>query len=79
VVNLECVRHLNAKAIGMLLAHHLRLDRSGGAIRICQAHARLMAVLHGVRLTEIVECQPTLDEAVLAAWPGTTSRLSAED
>ena len=69
VVNLECVRHLNAQAIGVLLAHHLRLDRAGGALRICQAHARLMAVLHHVRLTILVECHPTLDEAVLAAWP----------
>jgi anti-anti-sigma factor len=72
VVNLECVRHLNAQAIGVLLAHHLRLDRAGGALRICQAHARLMAVLHHVRLTILVECHPTLDEAVLAAWSGTT-------
>ena len=69
VVNLECVRHLNAQAIGVLLAHHLRLDRAGGALRICQAHARLMAILHHVRLTILVECHPTLDEAVLAAWP----------
>ncbi len=43
VVNLEYVRHLNAQAIGVLLAHHLRLDRAGGALRVCQAHARLMA------------------------------------
>jgi anti-anti-sigma factor len=71
VVNLECVQHLNAQAIGVLLAHHLRLDRAGGALRICQAHARLMAVLHHVRLTVLVECHPTLDEAVLAAWSGT--------
>jgi anti-anti-sigma factor len=69
VVNLECVRHLNAQAIGVLLAHHLRLDRVGGALRICQAHARLMAMLHHVRLTILVEFHPTLDEAVLAAWP----------
>jgi anti-anti-sigma factor len=74
VVNLECVRHLNAQAIGVLLAHHLRLDRAGGALRICQAHARLMAVLHHVRLTILVECHPTLDEAVLAAWPATADR-----
>ena len=36
VVNLEFVRHLNAQAIGVLLAHHLRLDRAGGALRLCQ-------------------------------------------
>jgi anti-anti-sigma factor len=76
VVNLECVRHLNAQAIGVLLAHHLRLDREGGALRICQAHARLMAILHHVRLTILVECHPTLDEAVLAAWPAERNRPS---
>jgi anti-anti-sigma factor len=76
VINLECVRHLNAQAIGVLLAHHFRLDRDGGALRICQAHARLMAVLHQVGLTILVECHPTLDEAVLAAWPGTADRTT---
>ncbi len=69
VVNLEYVSHLSAQAIGVLLAHHLRLDRSGGGLRICQARARIMAVMHQVRLTMLVECHPTLDEAVLAAWP----------
>jgi anti-anti-sigma factor len=77
VVNLEYIRHLSAPAIGVLLAHHLRLDRAGGALRICQAHARVMAVLHNVRLTMLVECHPTLDEAVLGAWPGMPQR-SAE-
>jgi anti-anti-sigma factor len=69
VVNLEYVAHVSGQAIGMLLAHHLRLDRAGGALRICQARARIMAVLHQVRLTMLVECHPTLDEAVLSAWP----------
>lgn len=69
VVNLEYVAHLTGQAIGVLLAHHLRLDRTGGGLRICQARARIMAVLHQVRLTMLVECHPTLDEAVLAAWP----------
>jgi anti-anti-sigma factor len=69
VINLEYVGHLSAKAIGVLLAHHLRLDRAGGALRICQARARVMAVLHQVRLTMLVECHPTMDQAVLGVWP----------
>jgi pSer/pThr/pTyr-binding forkhead associated (FHA) protein len=69
VLNLEFVRHLTAPAIGVILAHHLRLDRACGALRICQAPARVMAILHQVRLTMMVDCHPTLDEAVLAAWP----------
>jgi anti-anti-sigma factor len=73
VVNLEFVHHLNAQAIGVLLAHHFRLDRAGGALRLCQTPARVMAVLHQVRLTMLVECHPTLDEAVVAAWPGASN------
>ena len=68
VVNLEYIGHLSAQAIGVLLAHHLRLDRAGGGMRICQARARIMAVLHHVRLTMLVDCHPTLDEAVLGSW-----------
>lgn len=68
VVNLEYIGHLSAQAIGVLLAHHLRLDRAGGGMRICQARARIMAVMHHVRLTMLVDCHPTLDEAVLGSW-----------
>jgi anti-anti-sigma factor len=77
VVNLEYVAHLTGQAIGVLLAHHLRLDRSGGSLRICQARSRIMAVLHQVRLTMLVECHPTLDEAVLSAWPDRTRNGAA--
>ncbi len=78
VVNLEYIGHLSAQAIGVLLAHHLRLDRAGGGMRICQARARIMAVLHHVRLTMLVDCHPTLDEAVLGSWSLPT-KLSAPE
>ncbi|MDR3622544.1 MAG: FHA domain-containing protein [Paludisphaera borealis] len=68
VVNLEFVGRLTRQTIGVLLAHHLRLDRVGGALRICEAHPRIMALLDQVRLTMLVDCYPCLDEAVLAAW-----------
>ena len=68
VVNLEFVNHLSRQAIALLLAHHFRLEWNGGALRICQAHARIIALLDQVRLTMLVDCYPTLDEAVLAAW-----------
>jgi anti-anti-sigma factor len=68
VVNLEFVAHLTRQTIALLLAHHLRLDRAGGAMRLCQAHARIVALLDQVSLTMLVDYYPTLDEAVLAAW-----------
>ena len=70
VVNLEFVNHLSRRAIALLLAHHFRLEWSGGSLRICQAHARIIALLDQVRLTMLVDCYPTLDEAVLASWAG---------
>ena len=79
VVNLEYVGHLSGQAVGVLLAHHLRLERAGGALRITQARARIMAALHQVRLTMLVECHPTLDEAVLSAWPGLSHRVPAQN
>ena len=79
VVNLEYIGHLSAQAIGVLLAHHLRLDRTGGAMRICQARARIMAVLHHVRLTILVDCHPTLDEAVLGSWALSTNPAALPD
>jgi anti-anti-sigma factor len=80
VVNLEYIGHLSGHAIGVLLAHHLRLDHAAGALRICHARARIMAVLHQVHLTLLVECYPTLDEAVLSAWPSATAgQRSGED
>ncbi len=68
VVNLEFVNHLSRQTIALLLAHHFRLEWAGGGLRICQAHARIVALLDQVRMTMLVDCFPTLDEAVLAAW-----------
>lgn len=77
VVDLEFVGRLSRRTIGVILAHHLRLDRAGGSVRISGAHPRVMALLDQVRFTMLVDCFPTLDEAVLASWappgrPGAT-------
>lgn len=78
VVNLEFVGRLTRQTIGVLLAHHLRLDRVGGGLRICEAHPRIMALLDQVRLTMLVDCYPSLDEAVLAAWTDHASTDTSE-
>jgi anti-anti-sigma factor len=69
VVNLVHIGHISSRAIGVLLAHHLEIGRDGGALRVCAACPRVAAVLEGVRLGMLVECYPTVDDAVLAAWP----------
>lgn len=68
VINLEFAARLSRQTIGVLVAHHLRLNRAGGAIRVCGAHPRIIAMLDQVRLTMLVDCFPSLDEAVLTSW-----------
>lgn len=68
VVNLEYVSHVSGQAIGLFVAHHLRLDRAGGALRIGGVHARVMALLDQVRLPVLMECHSSVDTAVLDPW-----------
>jgi anti-anti-sigma factor len=78
VVNLTQVNHLSGRAIGVLVAHHLRLDRSGGALRVCLANPRVAVVLEQVKLGMLVDYHPTVEDAVIAAWPqpvGATGRI----
>ncbi|WP_337174611.1 STAS domain-containing protein [Paludisphaera sp.] len=74
VIDLEFVGRLSRRTIGVILAHHLRLDRAGGSVRVCGAHPRVTALLDQVRFTMLVDCFPTLDEAVLAAWGARAER-----
>ena len=73
VVNLEYVSHLSGQAIGLFVAHHLRLDRAGGALRIGGVHARVMALLDQVRLPVLMDCHSSVDTAVLDPWPAGTA------
>jgi anti-anti-sigma factor len=69
VINLTHVGHLSGRAIGVLVAHHLKLDRSGGALRVCLANPRVALVLEQVKLGMFIDYHPTVDEAVIACWP----------
>jgi anti-anti-sigma factor len=69
VINLANIGHLSGRAIGVLVAHHLRLDRSGGALRVCLANPRVAVVLEQIKLGMLVDYHPTVEDAVIAAWP----------
>ena len=68
VVNLEHVVRLGGAAIGVLVAHDLRLDRLGGALRLCGANPRVATVLDQIRLPALLDIFPSLEDAVLATW-----------
>lgn len=68
VVDMSRVTHVSSLGIGVLLAHNLRLDRSGGAMRLCALQPRVQAILEEVRLPMLIDTLPTRDEAVLSSW-----------
>lgn len=68
-INLEYVVSLSGQAIGMLVAHHLRLDRVGGALRLCGVNARVAMVIDKIRLPMLLDVYGTVEDAVLQTWP----------
>ena len=76
VINLAHVSHLSSRAIGVLVAHHLRLDRTGGALRICLANPRVAVLLEQVRIGMLIDYHPTVEDAVIAAWPEPAGTLN---
>jgi anti-anti-sigma factor len=68
VIDLSRVIHVSSLAIGVLLAHNLRLDRAGGALRLCEVQPRVRAIFEEIRLPMLIEVLPTRDEAILSSW-----------
>jgi anti-anti-sigma factor len=68
VVSLCNVAFMSSSAVGVLVAHMLKLEWAGGGLRLCHILPPVMAVLKKINLPMLVETYPTLDEAVLAAW-----------
>ncbi len=68
VVSLCNVAFISSSAVGVLVAHMLKLEWAGGGLRLCHILPPVMAVLKRIHLPMLVETYPTLDEAVLTAW-----------
>ncbi|MDB5352197.1 MAG: hypothetical protein JWN86_3444 [Planctomycetota bacterium] len=68
VLNLEHAGRLSNATLGLLVAFHLRLDRLGGALRLCQPHVRIAQFLEQIRLPILLDIFPTKEEAVLSSW-----------
>jgi anti-anti-sigma factor len=68
VVSLCNVAFMSSSAVGVLVAHMLKLEWAGGGLRLCHILPPVLAILKKINLPMLVETYPTLDEAVLAAW-----------
>ncbi|HWE38421.1 MAG TPA: STAS domain-containing protein [Isosphaeraceae bacterium] len=68
VLHLTHVTRLSSLAIGMLVAHELRLRRAGGELRFCDAQPGVQSYLEQVKLPMLVEFHPALEDAVLTPW-----------
>ncbi len=70
VLNLESVTYLSSRAVGLILAHYQRLERSGGKLRLCHVRPKVMPTLEQMRLPMLIDIYPTVDEALLTSWSG---------
>ncbi len=68
VLKLDHVTHISSRALGVLLAYYLRLSRDGGALRICNLHARVFSLIEQLRLPVLLELCSTVEEAVITSW-----------
>jgi pSer/pThr/pTyr-binding forkhead associated (FHA) protein/anti-anti-sigma regulatory factor len=68
VLSLARVGELGSRAIGVLVAHHLRLNGAGGRLRLAQASPHVMASLTRIHLPMLIEICDLLDDAVLGSW-----------
>ncbi len=68
VISLEHVATLPSRAIGILLARSIELERSGGSIRLAHPQAALRARLEWLRVPEVVALYLRLDDALLTGW-----------
>ena len=68
VISLGNVSSLSSRAVGVLVAHFLRLGQAGGALRLCQAHGPVLAALEQIDLPSVVATYATAEDAVLTTW-----------
>lgn len=68
VIDLECVGAMSSRAVGLLMATFLRLDREGTSLRLSRPTPPVQAMLEMTRLPMLVPVFATLDEAVLTTW-----------
>jgi anti-anti-sigma regulatory factor len=68
VLSLARVGDLGSRAIGVLVAHQLRLNGAGGRLRLAQASPHVMASLTRIHLPMLIETCNLLDDAVLGDW-----------
>ncbi len=68
VIDLDRVGMLSSRAVALVLAHLLRLDRAGGSLRLCRPSVGVQALLDRIGLPALIDVHPTLEAAVLTAW-----------
>lgn len=68
VVDMSGVNYLSSRAVGVILACYQRLDREGGAMRLCRVSPRLVPVLDQMRLPKLIDVMETADEAIRTPW-----------
>lgn len=66
VVDLHGVTFMDSSGINTLIAAHQVLDQAGGWLRLAQTPDSVMRTIRLVGLDTLIDCYPTLDDALSA-------------
>lgn len=64
----EELEYMNSKSIGYLTDWYGKVTEGKGRIVIAKARTNILDILQVVGLTQLINCQPTLDEAKFALF-----------
>jgi anti-anti-sigma factor len=68
VIDLQHVASLPSRALGILLARAVELQRQGGGLRLAHPNPELRARLEWLRVPELIPVFPRLEDAILTSW-----------
>ncbi|MER8226373.1 STAS domain-containing protein [Streptomyces sp. NPDC094143] len=66
VIDMSRVTFMDSTGVNILIAAYQAVSGAGGLIRLAGATDSVLYVLHIVGVDDIIECLPTLDEALAA-------------
>jgi anti-anti-sigma regulatory factor/pSer/pThr/pTyr-binding forkhead associated (FHA) protein len=68
VLSLAGVMDFSSRAVGVVVAHQMRLERMGGSLRLAQPSPVVQAALQRIHLPMLVSTFDTIDDAVITVW-----------
>ncbi len=74
VLDLANVSHIDSTGLGCLVVWHTRLQRAGGALKLCRMNARAIELMVLTKLYTVLDIFDDCQDAVNSFFPGRQAR-----